>query len=171
MNKYLKSTNTITKTIKAKSRLVKGFTLLEIILVLGLMIIISVISVKSFFTLREKHSIQKDADSIVSIIEKTKNLSSNRKNDSAYGIKFSSSSVIAYSGSSYETGNKISEYNLEKTVTISNISLYTSSGIIQTEIDFAKITGNPNATGTIMLSSPSYSRIVTIYGTGIIEVK
>lgn len=145
----------------------RGFTLVETLIVLVIITILSTIAVKSYYLLREKQSIQKDADSIVSVIEKAKNLSLNRKNDSSYGVKFSSSTVTVFVGATYTSGNNISIYNLESNVNISSLLLFPSG----TEVNFSKITGAPNATGTIVLSTPSYSRIVTIYGTGIIEVK
>ena len=145
----------------------RGFTLVETLIVLAIIAILSAVAVRSYYLLREKQSIQKDADSIVSVIEDAKNMSLNRKNDSSYGVNFSSSTVTVFAGATYANGNKISTYNLESNVTISALALTSSS----TEIDFAKITGAPNATGSIILSTPSYSKIVTIYGTGIIEVK
>ena len=145
----------------------RAFTLVEILMVLAIMAVVSTISVKTYFNLREKQAIQKDTDSIVSVIEKAKSLSSNRKNDSAYGVKFSSSTVTIFSGTDYTNGNSISKYEMEESVKISAISLSSHD----TEINFNKITGNPNATGTITLITPSYSKIVTIYGTGIIEAK
>lgn len=131
------------------------------------MVILSAVSVGAFFSLREKSSIQKDADSIVSIIEKAKSMSSNRKNDSSYGVKFASSTVTLFSGPTFASGNVISKYDLEKSVKVSTVSFSSNS----LELSFNKITGNPNATGTITLSAPSHSKIVTIFGTGIIEVK
>ncbi len=145
----------------------RGFTLLETLVVLAIIAVLSTVAVRSYYLLREKHSIQKDADSIVSVIESAKNMSLNRKNDSSYGVKFSSSTVTVFVGSTYTNGNKISTYDLEPNVKISSLSLHPSG----TELGFSKITGTPNATGTIVLSTPSYSRIVTIYGTGIIEEK
>lgn len=145
----------------------KGFTLLETLVVISIVVVISAVSVKSFYVLREKHAIQKDVDSIVSIIEKAKNMSANRKNDSSYGVKFASTTVTVFSGTNFANGNVISKYDLETMIKISNVSL-SSRG---TELVFSKITGSPNATGTITLIAPSYSKIVTIYGTGIIESK
>jgi prepilin-type N-terminal cleavage/methylation domain-containing protein len=145
----------------------KGFTLLEILLVLSILAILSIISVSSYYGLRERQSLKKDADSIVSIIESTKNMSLNRKNDSSYGVYFSTSTVTVFVGDSYVNGNKISNYNLESNVKISAVSISSNSR----EIEFAKITGNPNATGTITLSTPSYSKVLTIYGTGMIDLK
>ena len=94
-------------------------------------------------------------------------MSSNRKNDSSYGVKFASSTVTVFSGSNYQNGNVISKYDLESNVKISAVSLSSNS----TELNFNKITGTPNATGTVTLSASSHSKIVTIFGTGIIEVK
>ena len=144
-----------------------GFTILEIIFVLALVVIISSISVNVYFNLKEKYAIQKDADSIVSTIEKTRNMSLNRKNDSSYGVLFASSTVKAFSGNTHATGNDILKYDLDPIVQISSISLTASS----TEIDFLKTSGTPSATGTIVLKTSSRSKTITISGTGLVEVK
>ena len=146
----------------------KGFTLMEILITLAIIAIISTISVETYYNLREKQAILKDSDSIVSIIEKTRNMSLNRKNDSAYGVSFASSTVTIFSGISRASGNDISKYNLEPNIVkISKISLSSNA----TEIGFAKTSGMPNATGTVTLSTSAYTKTVTISGTGIIEVK
>ena len=144
-----------------------GFTLLEIIIVIAIMVVISAISVSTYTSLRARQAVLKDTDSIVSIMERAKSMSSNRKNDSSYGVKFSSSTAILFSGSSFASGNKVSEYDLDVSVKVSSVSLSSNN----TEISFDKITGTPNATGTIVVSANSYSKIVTIFGTGIIEAK
>ena len=153
--------------MKSSNSLKKGFTLVEIIMVIGIIIIISAISVNVYFNMKEKQAILKDSDSIVSIIEKTRNMSLNRKNDSAYGVKFASSTVTVFAGSTYNSGNNISKYDLESNVKISTTSL-SSHG---TEVGFAKTSGIPNATGTVVLSTSAYTKTITISGTGIIEVK
>ena len=153
--------------MKSSNYFKKGFTLVEITIVIAIIVIISAISVKVYFNMKEKQAILKDSESIVSIIEKTRNMSLNRKNDSAYGVKFASSSVTVFAGSTYISGNNISKYDLESDVKISTISL-SSHG---TEVGFAKTTGVPNATGTVVLSTSVYTKTITISGTGIIEVK
>ncbi len=145
----------------------RGFTLLEVLVVMSIMIALTSISISTYISMRDKQSVQKDADSIVSVLQKAQSMSSNRKNDSAYGVKFASSTVTVFSGSTYDTGNVISTYTLEKNVKINTIIL-SSNG---TEVDFMKITGNPLANGTVTLGTGSFSKIVTIYGTGIIELK
>ena len=141
--------------------------MVEILIVLSIMVVLSVVSISTYLSLRDKQSVQKDADSIVSVLQKAQGMSSNRKNDSSYGVKIASSTITTFSGSSYATGNVLSKYTLEKNVKISSVDLSSH----ETEIVFMKITGNPLATGTITLGTSVYKKIVTIYGTGIIELK
>ena len=149
------------KILKQKN---KGFTLLEIIITISIIIIVSSISMQIYYNLRDKHLIETDADSIISMIEKAKSLSLNRKNDSSYGVAFSSSTVTVFSGNTHVSGNDISKYDLGS---ILNLSL-SSHG---SELNFSKLTNLPNATGTITLNKNSYSKVITIYGTGVVEEK
>lgn len=144
----------------------KGFTLLETIVVITLIVAISIVSAVVFYNLKERKSVEKDVDSVVSIIDSTRKMSLNRKYDSAYGVLLSTTSIISFSGNTYSTGNKISEYSLDKNNTI---SINLSSGT--KEIDFKKVTGDLTATGTIVVGTSNYSKIITIYGTGLIESK
>ena len=107
----------------------------------------------------------KDVDSIVSLVEKTRNMSLNRKNDSSYGVYFSTSTVTSYAGASLGLGNVLTVYNIENPVSVSNISLSTGGR----DVHFTKITGTPSATGTISIGTNSRTRVITIFGTGIIE--
>lgn len=145
----------------------KGFTLMEIAITLAIVVAIAAVSVNVYFNLKEKYAIQKDVDSVVSTIERTRNMSLNRKNDSAYGVSFASTSAIIFSGSSRSSGNDILKYDLDGSVKISSISLTAN----KQEISFTKTIGVPSATGTIILSTPSYSKTITISATGIIESK
>lgn len=143
----------------------EGMSLVEITAIIAISVILSVIAVTSFFTLRDKHAVLKDTDSIVSMIEKIKGMSLNRKNDSSYGVVFATSTVTSYAGTSFASGNVLSVYTLENSVELRNISLTNS----KKEIHFTKITGAPNATGTISVIGKNHSKTITIFGTGIIE--
>lgn len=143
----------------------EGMTMIEIVSILAIAAILSLITVTSFFTLKDRHAVLKDVDSIVSIMEKAKSMSLNRKNDSSYGVVFATSTVTSYAGTSFATGNVLNIYELNSGAKISSISLTNS----KKEIHFTKITGTPNATGTITVSGNNHSRVITIFGTGIIE--
>ena len=140
---------------------------MEVIAVMAIMAVVSAMSFETYFTIRDKYSLEKDSDSAVSIIEATRNKSLNRKNDSSYGVAFSSSSVVSFSGSSHSIGNDINKYDLESSVSISDISLSNGSK----EIDFNKVTGYTNATGTITLSTRFFSKKINISATGLVELK
>ena len=138
----------------------KGFTTTELVIVITIIAIISIVSVYQYTSSREKHGINKDASAIVSLIQNAREMSKASKDDSNYGIIFSSTTVSVFANTD---DNIISVYNTD------NLSLLNLSNN-SNKVIFSKISGRPNATGTITYSSSNFSKTITIYQTGLVEI-
>ena len=117
----------------------KGFTLLEIVIVVALFAIVSKIVFSSFGALNDRQSLESDMSLIKSSIHQSRLESLNSKTGLAHGVQFSSTSItIVDQGRS--------------TVRIipfaSGVKLATSTFSTSTVI-FSKVTGLPSATGTL----------------------
>ncbi len=150
----------------------KGFTLIEVLIVLIISSSILIIVISSFYKLVKTQALERDLSSIIAIIDRAKSLALNSESASQYGVYFSSSTAVLYKGINYiptSTSNEI--YFLNNRVNISSINLIGSS---TNQITFSRITGYSNASGTVSISLKDNflpDRIIKIYRTGVVEYK
>lgn len=156
------------KTKKIK----KGFTLIEILVVLAISAVILSILLSFLNNFSRTQALDKDYLSVVSLIEQAKSASINSKQASQYGVYFASSSAVLFKGLSYiSTSSSNQIYNLNSRVSISSLNFVGSSS---NQVVFDRLTGYANASGTISISlqnSTSSDKIIRIYKTGTIEYK
>jgi Tfp pilus assembly protein FimT len=112
----------------------KGFSFVEMIISLGLLIMISSLILFSFNSLNNKQSLDKQVDFIKSSINKTRTNAINSLNNTDQTFTFATTTIT------YD--NKT--INLENNITLSSYTTNTKN------ITFSRLTGFPNATGTIV---------------------
>jgi len=146
----------------------RGFTLIEIIVVISIAMLVTVIAYTSFSNLNRSQALDKELLSVVSILNEARSLTLSSKNDSQYGVHFEVDKVVLFTGSVYTSGASTNiSTNLNPAVSITAIALGGGSDVV-----FQRLSGNANQTGTVTLTlkaSPGTSRTVTIFATGIIE--
>ncbi len=112
----------------------RGFSFVEMIISLSLLVMISSLIFFSFNSLNNKQSLDKQVDFIKSSINQTRTNAINSKNNSNQSILFSSTSI------SYD--DKI--IDLENNISLMSYTIATNT------INFSRISGIPNATGTLV---------------------
>ncbi len=148
----------------------KGFSILELIVVLAVMAILVAIFLNTFIVFRKNQALAKDSETIALVLNEARNLTLDSKNSSNYGVHITSSKVTFFVGNTYGAGNSGNmDYALNTTDTIITISL-TGGG---SDVAFQRLTGETSQNGTVTISSPgiSQTKTVTIYKTGLIEVQ
>jgi prepilin-type N-terminal cleavage/methylation domain-containing protein len=146
-----------------------GFTLIEIVVVMGIMAILLTIVFASFNAFDRSQGVDKDVETIVAMVRQAQNQTLGSKNLSQYGVKLATTSVTLFAGATYTSSDPANEvFALHAGNTIQNISLTASS----TSIVFQRLTGNTVQEGTFVVRSADgqFSRTVTMYKTGIINV-
>lgn len=150
----------------------KGFTLIEILIVLTLTVIILSVVVSSLYNLVGGQALDKDFSSVGALIEQAKSLTLNSKSASQYGVYFGTSTVTLFKGENYVLGSNTNQiYNLNGRTNISAVNL---AGETTDRIYFERLTGYASASGTIALSLKKAStspKVIQIYRTGVIEYK
>ena len=143
----------------------KGFTLIEIYIVVAISAIVGSVVLISFFSFSKEQSLDKSALNIYSAINDSRSRAVSSLDFSDYGVNISSNSVSEFeSKDSVETpvGQK---YTLGNLVSISN----TLGG----KIIFNKVTGESSSSGVITVSlqsDPGKTKVITVYNTGIVDI-
>ncbi len=140
----------------------KGFSLLEIILATGIIILITGISIPIYQSYQVRNDIDLAVFSIVEGLYRAQALSRANRGDSTWGVYATTSKVIVFKGSDFNSRdiNFDEENNISDTISISGIN----------EIVFDKLTGYPKTTGTIILTTINNSTSsISINSKGMIE--
>lgn len=134
----------------SKKILTKGFTLIEIIIVVFLVALVSRIIFSSFNSLNNRQSLEAQIDLIQSTIQKARLESLNSKSGIAHGVTFASTTLTIFGQGT--TTTRVITY--AGGVKLASHTLGTSS------ITFAKVTGLPNATGTLTFTLTTGNNVI-----------
>ena len=146
----------------------KGFTVFEIAVAVAIGVFIGMTAVATFSGLSNSKSLDRDAVNVLSYIEKARGKAIDSVGGVEHGVKFASSYVKVFSGTSYITTNTEATYAVPVASLISSISLSNAT----TTLYFSKLTGNASATGTITISrGAGGSKTIKIYATGLAEIQ
>jgi prepilin-type N-terminal cleavage/methylation domain-containing protein len=148
----------------------KGFSLIELVIVIAIALILSSISLSTFFNVSNNQSLSKDTNYAVALIEKARIQTVNDMNSSRYSIRFASSSVVLFQGTTYNASSSANiKFDLSSKVEISSINL--TGGAQQASFEY--ITGKSDATGTVtfrLKQDTSASSTIILYKTGLAEI-
>jgi prepilin-type N-terminal cleavage/methylation domain-containing protein len=144
----------------------KGITALEILMVLAVVGILLAIVLPQFSKIKENQILKSTVGDVLSTISKARSQTLASLNSSEYGVHFQSDQVIIFKGTSYSAGASTNVVtSVSAPVSISNVTFGGVSGV-SGDVYFSRIFGAPSATGTITISSPTYSKTITISSTG-----
>lgn len=141
----------------------KGFSAIEIIIVIAIISILFGFAIFSFKNAGERQFLDKTVLLVVSILNEAKSLAISSKNFSDYGVRIENDKIVFFEG---VYGNNNKDYPFSSLVGVS-----LSPGF-NNDIIFKNVNGSANASGTISLflkSNPlEYSEVNVSY-TGIID--
>ena len=146
----------------------KGFTIIELLLVLGIMSILTTILLNSFVSFGREQGLSKDASLVIEVLRQAQSNTLNSKNSNQFGVHFSTNSLILFTGSVYSPGASTNEiYNFNADIRLSSAVL-NGGGV---DVVFAKLSGGTDNDGTITLVSQSTgaTKVIRVYKTGLIE--
>lgn len=151
-----------------KSKINSGFTLVEMLVAIGILTVVASIGVYFFASLYKKEALEKDTASLVALINQARMLSVSSKDASAFGVHLQNDKAVLFEGFSYVSGGAN-----EKTSGFSGkvqVSSYALAGG-GSDIVFDRLTGNTSNSGTIVLSlkDGSASTTVTVLQTGVVQ--
>ncbi len=141
----------------------RGVTVLELLIVVGVLGIIFSIVLPSFQTIKNNSIIQTVASDMFSALDKARSQTLSSVDSSEYGVHFQSDKIVIFKGQTYSSsdpGNE--EIIISAPVTISSINLTGGA----TDLYFDKLSGAPSKIGTITVSTSSLLKTITISATG-----
>lgn len=148
----------------------KGITLIETLMAISIISILLVLVLPSFSSIKKNNILKSSAEDVLSALDQAHSQTLSSVNSSVYGVHFQADQVIIFKGTSYssnDSNNKI--IYITTPATISNVTLNNSSSTTG-DVYFTHLTGVPNKTGTITVSTSNGSKIITISVTGSFSV-
>ncbi|MBI4133380.1 hypothetical protein HY478_02080 [Candidatus Uhrbacteria bacterium] len=140
----------------------KGFTLLEILIVLVLVIMIVVMSAVLGRQTILNQELERVRETIRSELVRAQGDTIAGTRDASWGVAFSTNTVTRFQGTSYATRNQA----FDAVTTFQNVTI---TG--PTEIVFSRPEGVPTGTGTITVTLGTRTTTVTVNAAGAITVQ
>lgn len=149
----------------------KGITVIELLVVLAVLGIIFSIVFPQFSKIRENQVLKSGVQDILSSLDKARSQTLASLNSSVYGVHFQADKIIIFKGADFSTRDtaKDETINIITPATISSVALGCTP-TIPCNIFFNRLSGSPSTYGTITISTPNYSKIITISATGVASV-
>lgn len=168
MNGVLKYFKSFKDSLPA-SKYKQGFSITELVIIVAILGIMTTIVLTKFSTVKDRQALESSVADIVTTLNKASSKTLASVNSTTYGVHFESGAVVIFTGTVYPgslgaSGNE-PYTRIVSPVSITNVTLHGSSGT-SGELYFNRLTGTPSKTGTVTLTSGSFSKTITIGGTG-----
>lgn len=148
----------------------RGFSLIEIIVVLSISLILMVAVIVSFSSFRGESEFNKSVEDILIAIQLARSKTISSENFYQYGVHLETGRITVFKGIVFsENDPENLRTDLSSLIEISDIFLNGGGS----DIVFQKVTGKTENYGTITLrikSSPSKTRTINIKSTGVTDV-
>lgn len=150
----------------------KGFSLIELLIVMGIMVIIVPSIMPIYSGLQVSSQLNENISQTIQALRLAREYSRAGLNGSAYGVYFEINSetrdkYILYKGDSYA----IRDVDFDR-VTIMDDTITLSTTLQENDINFSKWTGKPNTDGqVIFLSDNSNEEIVSVNSEGFVRIE
>ncbi len=148
----------------------KGITIIEFFVIIAAIGVLVLIVLPQFSKTRENQVLKSGVQDALSSIDKARSQTLSSLNSSEYGVHFQSDKVIIFKGKVFSSGASGNEtIDIITPASISNVTLGGVSGT-SGDMYFNRLSGAPSTTGTITVSTSSYSKVITIFATGVASV-
>lgn len=149
----------------------KGFTIIEIIITVAILLVITTLTLIALNTFRENQSFKNAVNETISLINQARSKTLSSQDFSQYGIHFELSRVVLFKGTTFSEPNPNNiVLILPSSIEISSISL-NGLGV---NLIFQKLTGKTDQFGSVVFrvkNDISKTKTIDIKNTGIINVQ
>lgn len=151
----------MSKTLSRALATSKGYTLVELMLVIGIIAIITAVGLPIYAALQNSNGLDITTNTLVQDLYQAQIFSRYEVDNSSWGVAIVGQTITFYAGSSYASRNTAYDNVFTMPVTT------TTSGL--SEVDFSKLYGLPSTNGTFTLTVTGISRSVTINSVGMVD--
>jgi prepilin-type N-terminal cleavage/methylation domain-containing protein len=139
----------------------EGFTLVEMMLSVAMIAVLLAIGIPVYQTFQVKNDLSVAVINTVHSFRRAQVLARASDGDTSWGVKAQTGSVVIFKGASYTTRDTTYDETFDLPTAI------TPSGV--TEVVYAKFTGDPSATGGLILTSTTgLTNTITVNAKGLI---
>lgn len=148
----------------------KGISAIEIFVVVAIVALLAAVVIPQFAKIRERQVLKSAVEDILSSISKAQSRTLASAESSSYGVYFESNKVVIFKGTIFSSSDANNEtVDLTSPANISNVTL-AEVGASSGKIYFNRLSGTPDKSGTVTVSTMDYSKIITISATGAVSV-
>jgi prepilin-type N-terminal cleavage/methylation domain-containing protein len=142
-------------------KLNSGFTFIELILVIALILVLGTMSTGFAARFLTQNAVDNTTDQFVSSLRKAQLNAMMGKQNSNWGVNYASNTITLYRGNSFATRTAAFDerYTVNTAVSVSGFS----------ELNFTRMTGAPGSTPTFTISGNGNSNTVTINSQGVVN--
>ncbi len=152
----------------------RGFTVIELMLVIGIIAILSVVSFVGLSGRKSKTELDGVSKQMVSLLREAQSRSVSQSSSTIWGVRFENSTATTpfyalFSGDSYSTSTEAGHYALPSDMAYATGTLASGASV---DITFAQISGAASATASItvyLVSQPDSSSTLTVSSAGAIS--
>lgn len=139
-----------------------GFTFIELILVVTLILVLGTLGTSLGARFITQNGVSNTTDQIIGDLRKAQMNAMMGKQNSNWGVNYSSNSIVLYKGNSYATRTA----GFDETFSVGpSVNIACSSG--SCDVNFARVTGFPNSTRTFTITGSGETKTVIVNGQGV----
>lgn len=147
----------------------KGFTLIEIVISLGILAILAALTFTSYSNLQRQLDIDTTAQNIISVIKLARTNTTASNSESNYGVHFETGKYVLFTGNSYTAG---AATNKEYSLNSSEIYATSLNGG-GSEVIFDRIRGTTSQPGTVsvrLVDQTNQTAVISITAAGQVSI-
>ncbi len=149
----------------------RGFTILETIIVIGIFAAIAALSATPLLFLKNKNALMDAAEGGASLLSEARARTLSSENASRYGVHFAPDRAVLFSGVSFNANDPENEPVFFRPAVLSPIVSLNGGG---NEVVFKRLTGETDEYGTIVFrlkKDPTVMRTITVERTGVVSTE
>ncbi len=153
--------------IKTKELYSRGFTLIEIIVVICIVAVMGSVVMYNLSAKRNDQTVNSAEDEVVALLNEARSSTLSAEQNLQYGVHFQTNQAILFQGATYVSGaTGTREISIDPSINITSISLATGGS----DIVFDKMTGSTGEYGSLVVKniSSSEQKTITITKAGLI---